>query len=42
MKFGDGKVIKIEDIGRDYEVTVEFDDFGEKTLFAAFAKLEKI
>ena len=42
VKFGDGKVIKIEDIGRDYEVTVEFDDFGEKTLFAAFAKLEKI
>lgn len=42
VKFGDGKVIKIEDIGRDYEVTVEFDDYGEKTLFAAFAKLEKI
>lgn len=42
VKFGDGKVIKIEDIGRDYEVTVDFDDIGEKTLFAAFAKLEKI
>lgn len=42
VKFGDGKVIKIEDIGRDYEVTVAFDDIGEKTLFAAFAKLEKI
>ena len=42
VKFGDGKVIKIEDIGRDYEVTVQFDDIGTKTLFATFAKLEKI
>ena len=42
IKFGDGKVTNIEDVGRDYEVTVEFDDAGEKTLFAAFAKLEKI
>ena len=42
IKFGDGKVTKIEDVGRDYEVTVEFDDVGTKTLFAAFAKLEKI
>ena len=37
IKFGNGKVINIIDIGRDYEVTVEFDDFGQKTLFAAFA-----
>ena len=42
IKFGEGKVISIEDIGRDYEVTVDFDDIGSKTLFAAFAKLEKI
>ena len=42
IKFGDGKVTKIEDVGRDYEVTVEFDDVGTKTLFAAFAKLEKV
>ena len=42
IKFGDGKVTKIEDVGRDYEVTVEFDDVGKKTLFAAFAKLEKV
>ena len=42
VKFGEGKVIKIEDIGKDYEVTVDFDDIGTKTLFAAFAKLEKI
>ena len=42
IKFGDGKVTSIEDIGRDYEVTVDFDEVGTKTLFAAFAKLEKI
>ena len=42
IKFGDGTVKKIEDIGRDYEVTIEFDDIGEKILFAAFAKLKKI
>lgn len=42
IKFGNGKVKQIVDVGRDYEVTVEFDDFGEKTLFAAFAKLEKV
>ena len=42
IKFGDGKVTSIEDIGRDYEVTVDFDEVGTKTLFAAFAKLKKI
>ena len=42
IKFGNGKVISIEDIGRDFEVTVEFEDFGSKTLFAAFAKLKKV
>lgn len=41
VKFGRGKVLKIEDIGRDYEVTIDFEDAGEKTLFAAFAKLIK-
>lgn len=42
IKFGDGIVKNIEDVGRDYEVTVDFDEAGTKTLFAAFAKLEKI
>ena len=42
IKFGDGTVKNIDDIGRDYEVTIEFDDIGEKILFAAFAKLKKI
>ena len=42
IKFGDGVVKNIEDVGRDYEVTVDFEEVGTKTLFAAFAKLEKI
>lgn len=42
IKFGEGKVISIQDVGRDYEVTVDFDEVGTKTLFAAFAKLDKI
>lgn len=41
-KFGEGTVLEIKDGARDYEVTVEFDDFGRKRMFAAFAKLKKI
>ena len=42
MKFGEGQVLAIDEGGRDYEVTVEFDEFGVKKLFAGFAKLKKI
>ena len=42
VKFGDGLVTAIVEGGRDYEVTVEFDRFGTKKMFAAFAKLQKI
>ena len=42
MKFGEGLVTAITEAGRDYEVTVEFDRFGVKKMFAAFAKLQKI
>ena len=28
--------------GRDYEVTVNFEKFGTKKMFASFAKLKKI
>ena len=42
MKFGEGLVTAITEGGRDYEVTVEFDRFGVKKMFAAFAKLQKI
>ncbi len=40
-KFGIGVVKEIKDGGRDFEVTVEFDGFGVKKMFAMFAKLTK-
>ena len=42
IKFGVGIVEKIEDGGRDYEVTVNFEKCGVKKMFAAFAKLKKL
>ena len=42
IKFGEGTVLAIDEGGRDYEVTVDFEDFGTKKMFAAFAKLKKI
>ena len=42
IKFGVGIVKEIVEGGRDYEVTVEFDEVGVKKMFASFAKLKKI
>lgn len=42
MKFGEGLVTAIVEGGRDYEVTVAFDNAGVKKMFASFAKLQKI
>ena len=42
IKFGVGLVTDIKEGGRDYEVTVDFDRFGVKKMFAGFAKLKKI
>lgn len=42
MKFGEGTVLDIKSGGRDYEVTVEFDNAGVKKMFASFAKLVKM
>jgi DNA helicase-2/ATP-dependent DNA helicase PcrA len=42
QKFGNGVVKNIVNGGRDYEVTVEFEKFGVKKMFAAFAKLVKV
>ncbi len=42
VKFGTGVVKSIIDGGRDYEVTVEFDTYGTKKMFAGFAKLRKL
>lgn len=41
IRFGEGKVLLIEEGKRDFEVTVDFDTVGRKKLFASFAKLEK-
>ncbi len=42
IKFKEGTVTEIIDGPRDYEVTVDFDDFGVKKMFASFAKLKKL
>ena len=42
VRFGEGTVTSIADGGRDYEVTVEFDKAGQRKMFAAFAKLQKV
>ncbi|MBQ9766461.1 MAG: DNA helicase PcrA [Lachnospiraceae bacterium] len=42
IKFGVGMVMDIADGGRDYEVTVNFEKFGIKKMFASFAKLKKL
>ncbi|MCR5053719.1 MAG: DNA helicase PcrA [Lachnospiraceae bacterium] len=42
QKFGTGTVTLINDGGKDYEVTVDFDSAGTKKMFASFARLEKV
>ena len=42
VKFGEGVVEQIEETPRDYKVTVKFDTYGQKVMYAAFAKLEKV
>lgn len=42
IKFGMGTVKEIKNGGRDYEVTVDFENGGTKKMFASFAKLQKI
>lgn len=42
IKFGVGTVKALEKGARDYQVTVDFEDYGQKILFAAFAKLKKL
>ena len=40
VKFGEGKVLAIEDSARDYMVTVEFAEYGQKKMLAGFARLK--
>ncbi len=42
IKFGEGKVLSIVKGGKDYEVTVEFPNFGVKKMLSAFANLKKV
>lgn len=42
MKYGEGTVTNIEMGSRDYQVTVVFDEVGQKVMYAAFAKLRKL
>ncbi len=42
VKYGEGTVTDLEPGPRDYKVTVDFDDGGQKIMYAGFARLEKI
>jgi DNA helicase-2/ATP-dependent DNA helicase PcrA len=42
MKFGLGTVTEIKEQKRDFEVAVEFDNYGLKRMYASFAKLKKV
>lgn len=42
LKYGEGTVMKIESGPRDYQVTVVFDEVGQKIMYAGFAKLKKM
>lgn len=42
IKFGEGTVRAIAKGPKDYQVTIEFDAYGQKIMLAAFAKLEKV
>ena len=42
IKYGEGTVLNIVQDTRDYKVTVKFDEYGNKIMYAAFAKLKKI
>lgn len=42
IKYGEGTVTALEPGPRDYKVTVDFDESGQKIMYAAFAKLQTI
>lgn len=42
IKFGTGKVLSLKKLNTDYEVVVEFPDYGQRKLRSSFAKLTKI
>ena len=40
-KFGSGAIVRIETLAADHKLVVVFEEYGEKTLLAKFAKLTK-
>lgn len=42
VKYGSGTVTALEKGPKDYKVTVQFDEAGQKIMYAGFAKLEKL
>lgn len=42
IKYGNGIVLSIVQDTRDFKVTVDFEEYGNKIMYAAFAKLQKI
>ena len=42
IRYGEGTVTALEKDPRDYKVTVLFDDYGQKIMYAGFAKLRKL
>jgi DNA helicase-2/ATP-dependent DNA helicase PcrA len=42
MRFGKGKVIKIEGVGQDKKAEIDFENGGLKKLLLRFAKLKML
>ena len=42
VKFGRGSIVRVEALAGDHKIVVAFDDYGEKTLLAKFAKLRRL
>ena len=42
IKFGNGTVNSITKLNNDYEVVIDFENFGTRKLRSSFAKLKKI
>lgn len=42
VKYGEGTVLSLEKGPKDYKVKVDFDEAGQKVMYAAFAKLSKV
>ena len=42
VKFGEGTILSIVDGKKDYEISIDFDEYGTKKVFSTFAKLIKL